>query len=463
MIITPFPIQKIFPEKLIPKQREFEGALTISKTLHKNGFQCWFVGGCVRDALFKRTLHDFDLVTNATPVQIQHLFGKTDFVGVSFGIILVKLENLAIEVATLRKDGSYSDGRRPDSIEAGNLEEDSRRRDFTINSLYYDAQRQEVLDLHGGLVDLQTGVMRTVGEPVKRFTEDALRLLRAVRFASRFQLEVEPKTLNAISMLAETTRGLSGERLQQELTKMLCGPEPSRALRMLQSTGIMQHVLPEVSAMVNVSQGRRFHPEGDVFTHTLLGCECEPSRSKISRWGILLHDIGKPKTREVADGKITFYQHESVGAEMADVLLRRLKFSVEERQLITSVVSRHMRFMNASRWNNSTLRRFIAEKSIEHDLNVHAADCLSCHQILSAWRLVSDAYKNHVHGEPKTALPKALLGGNELISLGYKPSPLFGKFMQQLIDQQLEGLIETVEEARDFAGRFFEEHQTESP
>lgn len=455
MQIVSASLNQLFEPRLVPFPRALEGALEIAQTLQSNGFDCWFVGGCVRDALFKRQVHDFDLTTNASPLQIQELFGKTDFVGASFGVVLVKLKGVAIEVATLRKDGSYTDGRRPDSIEVGTLTDDSRRRDFTMNALYYDAARQELIDLHGGLEDLSARVLRTVEEPHRRFKEDALRLFRAVRFASRFQLEIESETLGAIHALAPSVAQLSGERVHQELTRMLCGPEPSRAFRLLFETGILQVVLPEVAATEGVSQGRRYHPEGDVFAHTLLGCEFEPSRTKLSRWGILLHDIGKPVTKEIRDEKITFYQHEHVGAKMAEDVLRRLRFSVEERQLIVSVVDRHMRFMHAHDWSKSTLRRFIAAESIEHDLNVHAADCLSCHQILSAWKYVSEAYTTHSNGPAKSALPEPLVGGRDLLAMGYSPSPKFSLFLSQLIDQQMEGTITTVAEAEGFAREFF--------
>lgn len=449
------PLETLFSSEVVPRFPILEGALQVAKVLSENNYQVWFVGGCVRDALCNRRVKDIDLVTNATPDQIQELFGKTDFVGVNFGIVLVKMKDVALEVATLRKDGSYTDGRRPDSIEVGTLEEDSNRRDFTINALFYDPLREELLDFHGGLEDHKLGVLRAIGDPRRRFQEDALRLLRAARFAARFQLQIEPETLAAMTELAPTVTLLSGERLQEELTRIICGHSPSRGLRILLSTGILDHILPEVTAMIGVSQGCEFHPEGDVFSHTMLGCECEPSRTKVSRWGILLHDIGKPKTREKVDGKITFYQHEHVGAEMADEILKRLKFSVEERQQITVIVSRHMKFMNSHEWKNSTLRRFLAAKTIEHDLNVHFADCQSCHGFLNAWKYIGETLSHFKTDEVKSPVPESLIGGRDLIALGCRPSPKFKQFLDELIDRQMDGSITQQTEAFEFAREFF--------
>ncbi|MDX1973481.1 MAG: CCA tRNA nucleotidyltransferase [Candidatus Sumerlaeia bacterium] len=446
----------LFRKELLPSPELLEECLAVARKLSAAGHRVWFVGGCVRDALLGRLVKDLDLVTDALPEEISALFGHTAFVGETFGISIVPVQNAKLEVATLRKDGTYTDGRRPDSIQVGTQEEDSRRRDFTINALYFDPVREVVEDFHRGIEDLKLGVLRTVGDPLQRFQEDALRLLRAVRFACRFGFEVSPETRNAMRELASTTKLLSGERVQEEMTRILCGPNPSRGIRLMQHLGLLEYLFPEVLKMDGVRQGRTFHPEGDVLSHTLLACEVEPSRTKVSRWAALLHDVGKPDTFKFEEGKITFYQHEYVGAEIADGILRRLKFSVEERTLITQVVERHMRFMNAHDWSKSTLRRFLAEESIAHDLNVHFADCMACHQLLTAWDLVR---RKQLEFQEALAnpVPPPLLNGRELIEMGYTPSPVFKKLLHQLQDLQMEGELTTKEEARIFVSRFFEQ------
>jgi len=445
----------LFNSKQLSNPVILDEALSIITRLTEHGFEAYFVGGCVRDGLLNRRIKDIDIATNAKPEDIEKLFEKVEFVGASFGVTLVKLFEDAYEVTTFRKDGSYSDSRRPDSIEYGTREEDSYRRDFTVNALYYDPVNEVVLDDHNGLDDLRNCKLKTVGEPKRRFTEDALRILRAIRFVTRLNFSFEKKTYAAMNELSSTVTKISAERIRDELTKIITGPFPSRGIRIIQDIGLLDLILPEVAAMEGVPQGKRYHPEGEVLRHTLLGLEIETLGTEESRWGILLHDIGKKPTYSRESGKITFYQHEHVGADMSLEFTNRLKFPKERSQKISNVVKRHMKFMDARRWKKSTMRRFIAEPTIEADLSVHRADCEACHGMLHGWDHVRKNYEDAGSLEEKQ-LPKPWVNGRDLIAHGYSPSPLFGEVLNETLDAQMNGDIDQ-ESALEFALKLMKE------
>lgn len=422
-------------------------ALALVHHLRRNGHTALWVGGCVRDRLLGLPLKDIDIATEARPERLAELFDGVRLVGAQFGVALVPCEGHWFEVATFRRDGRYVDLRRPESVTFGSLEDDARRRDFTINALYFDPVDDRVIDLVGGRDDLAARRVRTVGDPAARFGEDALRLLRAVRFAARLGFEIDPPTWSAIVERAATAAALAPERVRDELTAMLTGPAPGRALRLLDDSGLLAVVLPEVLALKGCAQSPDWHPEGDVFVHTLLALDHLDPRTPLAAWGTLLHDIAKPATRYVwPDGRITFYGHERVGADMAEAICTRLRFSADDTAHVAALVARHMRFMSAAEWNRATMRRFLAADTIDDDLAVHRADCLASHGNLSAWRLVSAELAARRSG-PGVELPPPLVTGSDLIAMGHKPGPGFRFVLEQLAEAQLNGELTDREQA----------------
>ncbi|MEQ8819233.1 MAG: CCA tRNA nucleotidyltransferase [Sumerlaeia bacterium] len=433
-----------------------DGARLVCQTMKSQGFQAYWVGGCVRDRLLGRPLKDIDIATDARPQDIAHLFEKTKLVGAAFGVCIVRQGEHVYEVATFRQDGSYTDHRRPDSVTYGTAEQDAHRRDFTINALFQDPETGEVLDLVGGMDDLRAGRLRTVGDPRQRFSEDALRLLRAIRFAARLDFEIEAETWEALREMAPDIRHVSPERHRDELTRILMDDTPSRALRLMDESGLLERLLPEIAAMKGVEQGRRFHPEGDVFVHTLLCLDNLEVRTPVTVWAMLLHDVGKPPTaeRDLETGKISFYGHERVGAEMAEDIGRRLRMSNDDIRKISDVVARHMRFMHASDWNRSTMRKFLAADTIEEDLAIHKSDCRSSHGMLHAYDLVRGELAA-LREKQENPIPPPLLTGQDLKAMGFQPGPIFREILEAVQERQLEGELRSAEEARGFvAGRF---------
>jgi len=428
-----------------------DAALSVMRRLRDAGHLAWQVGGCVRDRLLGLALKDIDIATDATPARLAELFGGVKLVGASFGVCIVPVGEHRFEVATFRRDGRYVDKRRPESVEYGTMEDDAQRRDFTVNALYFDPLNGEVRDLVGGREDLAAGVIRTVGEPERRFDEDALRLLRAVRFAARLDFRIEDATRAAIARLAPTIRAVSPERHREELTLMLTGPHPGRAFRLMDELGLLAELLPEVSALHGVEQGRRFHPEGDVFVHTMLCLDnlAPEDRTPVAGWAMLLHDIGKAATFERReDGRITFYQHEHVGADMAGRVCERFRFSADDARRICDVVRRHMKFVGAREWSRSTMRRFVAADTLREDLAIHRADALSSVKDLSAWEFVRDAAEALRGEAERPTLPPPLLTGADLIALGYRPGPKFREILEAVQEEQLEGRLADGDAAR---------------
>ncbi len=442
-------------------------ATNIVRELRRHGFQAYFAGGCVRDMLLDLTPADYDVATDATPPQVMGIFPETYAVGAQFGVVLVPApEDVPrpatpsehpnyVEVATFRNDGAYSDGRHPDQVRySRNPREDVQRRDFTINGLLMDPlDDNRVLDFVGGRDDLAVRIIRAIGDPELRFSEDKLRMLRAVRFAARFRYVIEPLTFAAIQRLAPQIHQVSRERVRDELTKMLTEGNPRRAFELLDSTGLLKQVLPEVDRMHGVEQPPQFHPEGDVWIHTLLLLEKLPPRcSRTLAWGSLLHDVGKPPTFRVAPDRIRFDRHVEVGIRMAEEICHRLHFSNEDTKQITALVANHMRFADAERMKESTLKRFLRLPKFDEHLELHRIDCLSSHANLGLYNFVRERLQQSSEEEIR---PKPLLSGQDLIQLGYRPGPQFREMLSAVEDAQLEGSLRNREDALSFVTREF--------
>ena len=419
-------------------------ARLIVDRLHQNGFSAYVVGGAVRDLAMGKEPEDFDIATDAGPEQVSALFERTIPVGAQFGVTLVILGGRSYEVARFRTDGMYEDGRRPVRVSPSTAEEDVKRRDFTVNALLYDCETEEVIDYVGGLRDIENRIIRTIGDPKERFAEDRLRMLRAVRFAARLEFSIEPAAMDAVREAAGTITEVSPERIGQELAKMFSGAHPDRALELLDGSGLLGVVLPEVAALKGVEQPPEFHPEGDVFAHTREMLRLWGGGSVTLGFGILLHDIGKPATQTFED-RIRFSRHDTVGARMACVILKRLRFSNDIRERIAFLVDRHMDFMNVPHMRRSVLRRFMSQEGFDELLELHRLDVLASHEDLDVYDFVRKAMAEETAVSP--ALPPPLVNGDDLIALGYKPGPLFKTMLSWAYDEQLEGKLTTREEA----------------
>jgi poly(A) polymerase len=456
------------------KQRAAE----IVRTLRGRGHQAYFAGGCVRDLLLGREPADYDVASDATPQQVMQIFPQTYAVGEQFGVVLVPQSSAesgapptssgqalapqgdrnkqaqAVEVATFRSDLGYSDGRHPDEVRfTKDPREDVERRDFTINGMMLDPETGEILDFVGGQDDLKAGIIRAIGEPERRFEEDKLRMLRAVRFAARFDYQIDRATIEAIQKLTPKIRQVSAERVREELTKMLTEGQARRAFELLDATGLLPEVLPEIAAMKGVEQPPQYHPEGDVFVHTmlLLG-KLPPGASKTLAWGALLHDVGKPPTFRVAPDRIRFDGHVEVGVKMAEEILRRLRFSNHETEQILALVDNHMRFGQVQRMNQSTLKKFLRMPAFEEHLELHRIDCLSSHGQLGAYEYSQEQLRSI---PPEAIRPEPLITGRDLIEAGYEPGPRFKQMLAAVEDAQLEGRVTSRDAALECVRREF--------
>jgi poly(A) polymerase len=434
-----------------------ELANSICNTLIREGHQAFLVGGCVRDLLLGREPADYDVSTDATPERVTALFPDAVAVGAQFGVIIVPLDGHKVEVATFRSDIGSADGRHPERVVfSSNPEQDVQRRDFTINGLLMRHDSDEVLDFVDGQTDLRAGIIRAIGEPARRFAEDKLRMLRAVRFAARFKFQIDPETFAAIPLHAHEIGQVSAERIREELTKLLTEGGARRGLELLDESGLLQRVLPEVAAMHGVAQPPQYHPEGDVWTHTLLMLEGLPAGSSATlAWGVLLHDVGKPPTfrplSETGD-RIRFNGHVDVGVRMAEVILQRLRFSNQDCEQILALIANHMRFKDVSRMKAATLKRFIRLPQFDEHLALHRLDCLSSHRHLDAYDFVRRTLEETPAEEIR---PAKLLTGDDLQGLGYQPGPLFSKILRSLEDAQLEGLVRSRDEAIAFVAEHY--------
>ena len=421
----------------------------IVRTLRGRGHAAYLVGGCVRDILLSREAADYDVATSATPEQVMDIFPQTWAVGAQFGVVLVPADSGTVEVATFRSDIGYSDGRHPDEVRfSSDPCEDVQRRDFTINGLLLDPETNEILDYVGGRADLSARIIRAIGDPERRFTEDKLRMLRAVRFAARFGYEIEPATLTAIQKLAPQIHQVSRERVRDELTKMLIEGHARDAFLLLDHTGLLKEVLPEIFAMKGVEQPPQFHPEGDVFIHTLLMLEKLPvGASPTLAWGALLHDVGKPTTFRVAPDRIRFDRHVDVGEKITEAICRRLRFSNHETEQILALVHNHMRFADVERMKESTLKRFLRLPRFEEHLALHRLDADSSNGILTYYNFVREKLDSF---GPAAMRPVPLVTGNDLIAAGLEPGPRFKEILSAVEDGQLEGRFQSREEALEF-------------
>jgi poly(A) polymerase len=426
-----------------------ELAHSICATLRRGGRQALLVGGCVRDLLLGREPADYDVATDAPPSEVLNLFPGSLSVGAQFGVVLVQRDGAQVEVATFRSDIGYSDGRHPDRVVyAQTAEEDVQRRDFTINGLLMHPESGEIFDYVGGRADLQAHILRAIGEPARRFTEDKLRMLRAVRFAARFAYMIEPATFQAIEHHAPEIAQVSAERIREEITKLLTEGAARRGFELLESSALLPILLPEIARMKGVEQPPQYHPEGDVWIHTRMMIEQLPAGvSSTLAWGVLLHDAGKPPTfRSAADtgDRIRFDGHVEIGARMAAEICARLKFSGDDTAQIVSLVANHLRFKDVAQMRPATLKRFVRLPRFEEHLELHRLDCLSSHRQLDAYNFVRRFIEET---PPEQVRPQRLLTGEDLKELGYKPGPLFAKILAALEDAQLEGQITTREEA----------------
>jgi putative nucleotidyltransferase with HDIG domain len=432
-----------------------ELANSVCNTLQRHGHQAFLVGGCVRDILLRREPADFDVATDATPAEVQQLFPSALDVGAQFGVVLVRQDSLKVEVATFRSDVGYSDGRHPDQVVYSKTpEQDVQRRDFTINGLLMRHDSDEVLDFVGGRADLAAGIIRAIGEPSRRFAEDKLRMLRAVRFAARFNYTIEPATFAAIRKHAKEIHVVSVERIREELTKFLTEGAARRAFELLDDLGLLAELLPEIAALKGVAQPPQFHPEGDVWIHTLLMLEGLPAGTAPTlAWGVLLHDIGKPPTFRPASetgDRIRFDGHVEVGVRMAEDLSRRLRFSNDDTAQVKALVANHMKFKDVAQMRAATLKRFVRLPQFDEHLELHRLDCQSSHGKLDAYDAVRDFL---AQTPPSEVRPPRLLSGDDLKDLGYTPGPEFQKILATLEDAQLEEAVQTRDQALEFVRR----------
>jgi poly(A) polymerase len=456
----------------MPKNR----AIEIVKTIRQQGFQAYLAGGCVRDLLLSREPADYDVATSAKPNEVMEIFPESYAVGARFGVVLIPenssassvssalkassenqekvAENDTIEVATFRSDQGYTDGRHPDAVRFSQYpREDVIRRDFTINGMMLDPITNQVLDFVGGRKDLEAGIIRAIGDAEKRFAEDKLRMLRAVRFAARFDYEVEPVTFAAIQRHAPEIQIVSHERVRDELTRMLIEGRAHEAFLLLDETGLLSEVLPEISAMKGVEQPPEFHPEGDVFVHTLMLLDHLPHPCPLTlAWGALLHDVGKPATFRRAPDRIRFDNHVEVGVKIAEAVCKRLRFSRGDTEQILALIDNHMRFGHVSRMKESTLKRFMRLPRFDEHLALHRADSLASHGILSTYEYLQEKLREtpqeHIH-------PTPLVNGKDLIAQGYSPGPKFREILEAVEDAQLEGRLQSHDAALEYVRREF--------
>lgn len=442
-------------------------AVEIVRTLRERGHQSFLVGGCVRDLLLGREPADYDVSTDATPDQVMRIFPETYAVGAQFGVVLVPHRSVGvdgapevgeiptaehpkvIEVATFRSDGAYTDGRHPDAVRySKDPREDVQRRDFTINGLMLDPlDHDRVLDFVGGEQDIEQHIIRTIGEPGRRFSEDKLRMLRAVRFAARFEYEIDAETFQSVRELAPQIHQVSRERVRDELSKMLTEGHARRAFELLDETGLLHEVLPEIEKMKGVEQPPQYHPEGDVWIHTLLLLSMLPQgSSRTLAWGALLHDVGKPPTFRVAPDRIRFDGHVEVGTRMAEEICRRFRMSNDETEQIMALVANHLRFADVKDMKDSTFKRFIRLPKFDEHLELHRIDCLGSHAILDLYAFTKE---KRAQLPPEAVRPDPLVSGNDLIAAGYHPGPLFKEILSAVEDAQLEGRLHDKREAME--------------
>ena len=413
---------------------KYKNAVGIVKALKAAGHEAYLVGGCVRDLEMGRPPKDFDVSTSARPEQIARLFPKTIPVGAQFGVMIVLIGKIHYEVATFRIDKEYKDGRHPEGVVFSSPKEDALRRDFMVNGLFFDPLKKEVIDYIGGREDLKRKLIRAIGDPDKRFAEDRLRMLRAVRFSATLDFELDPATFKAVQSAADKITEVSPERIRDELVKLFTSPHPGRGLQLLDESGLLKVILPEVERMKGVEQPPEYHPEGDVFIHTRMVLDGVAGSSPVVAIGALLHDVGKPPTFRVAD-RIRFDGHDRVGMRMAQGICRRLRFSNAETDAIADLVGEHMKFKDVRQMRLSTLKRFMASPIFEEHMKLHRADCMGSHRDLANWKFLRRKLKELPKAEIK---PKPLIDGHDLLKLEYPEGPQIGVMLKAVEEKQLE-------------------------
>jgi poly(A) polymerase len=424
-------------------------ARAIAGRLREHGHIAYFAGGCVRDIVRGVTPKDFDIATNATPEAVQQIFARTYAVGAHFGVIVVVENGFQFEVATFRSDDAYIDGRHPTAVHFSSPEEDAKRRDFAINGMFYDPASDTVIDFVGGRADLEKKLIRAIGEPALRFQEDRLRMLRAVRFATLLDYKIDNRTWDAIVASAASINQISAERIREELVRIFLSPNRVRGWDLLDQSGLLGAILPEIEAMKGCLQPEQFHPEGDVFEHTRLMLKLLPEKvSAALVFAVLFHDVAKPITAAVDEtGRIRFNEHDRIGAEMTAAIMQRLRFSRAEIDAAVEMVRQHMVFKDVPRMRVAKLKRFMARPTFEDELELHRVDCESSHRVLDNYDFLVRKREEFAH-EP--IIPPPLVRGDDLIALGLKPGPKFGEILDAVETRQLEGTLKTREEALEW-------------
>ncbi len=439
--------------KIIDKRKNADD---IFGKLKEAGFEAYFVGGCVRDSLLGKIPGDYDIVTSALPDEIISLFPHTAAIGAKFGVVAVIVEGYLYEVATFRSDDIYEDGRRPLQVHFSTVREDISRRDFTVNGLLMDPATGEIIDYVDGREDIEKKIIRTIGNPEERFNEDYLRMLRAVRFAANLDFTIEMDTKNAIERNAAKIKQISAERLQEELGKILTRGGARRGFELMARTGILKEILPEIDRLQKVEQPPRFHPEGDVWQHTLMMLDLLPREDSgvniLLAWASLLHDAGKAITRTEDENGVHFYGHVRSGEEIADNIMRRLRFSRANRETVLNLIHYHMVFMNVQKMRPGRLKRFLRMPDFELHLELHRLDCLASHGMLDNYDFCRDQLQLLAAEDLN---PSRLLNGNDLIALGFIPGKIIGQILQALENEQLEGRIATQEDAEKYVHKYW--------
>ena len=427
-------------------------AREIAARLRENGHIAYFAGGCVRDIVRGETPKDFDIATDAKPETVQKLFPRTYAVGAHFGVIIVLENGFQFEVATFRSDEAYIDGRHPSAVHFSSPEEDAKRRDFTINGMFYDPVADEVIDFVGGRADIEAKLVRAIGDPDQRFAEDRLRMLRAVRFATVLDYTIDKQTWDALIANAISINQISAERIRDELVRIFLSPNRVRGWDLLDASGLMRAILPELNRMKGVLQPEQFHPEGDVFKHTRLMLQFLPGKVSVPLvFAVLLHDVAKPVTATVDEtGRIRFSGHDRAGAEMAHEIMRRLRFSGAEIEATVEMVRQHMVFKDVPKMREAKLKRFMARPTFDEELELHRVDCQGSHRMLDNYEFLLRKREEFAN-EP--IIPPPLVRGDDLIALGLKPGPKFGEILEAVETRQLEGNLRTREEALEWVKR----------
>jgi poly(A) polymerase len=429
----------------------------IVRKLRADGHTAYYAGGSVRDLVRGQVPKDIDIATEARPEVVQKIFPRTYAVGAHFGVIVVLENEFQFEVATFRSDGAYLDGRHPVEVHFASAEEDAARRDFTINGMFFDPEKNEVIDFVGGRADLERKLIRAIGDPAQRFAEDRLRILRAVRFATVLGFEIDAATWEAVRASEASIKEISAERIREELVKIFLSPNRVRGWDLLDASGLMRAILPEIEKMKGCEQPPQFHPEGDVFKHTRIMLELLPAEASLPLvFSVLFHDVGKPPTSMVdEEGRIRFNGHDRIGAEMTEAIMERLRFSRAEIDATVEAVRQHMVFKDVPNMRVAKLKRFMARPTFEDELELHRVDCASSHAMMDNYEFLLKK-KEEFANEP--IIPPPLVRGDDLIAMGLKPGPQFGEILEAVETQQLEGALRDREEALEWVkSEYFED------